>query len=215
MTSVYPQSAHNSMSYNHNNFQTISHYGLNYYDSSISDYSDGYQSSVSPDLNFTNFKPHHHHQHHQNQQNFYQNNHKEFGFYQQQLPLKNQNNFKEDLNVRRNLKIATNECLKDDDLEKKIIGQKSLVIAPEVLKRRRVAANARERRRMNNLNFAFDRFVILKNLLNLINLKRIFFLYRLRDVVPNLGNDRKLSKFETLQMAQTYIAALNELLKRE
>jgi atonal protein 1/7 len=33
--------------------------------------------------------------------------------------------------------------------------------------------------------------------------------------VPNLGNDRKLSKFETLQMAQTYIAALNELLKRE
>jgi len=29
--------------------------------------------------------------------------------------------------------------------------------APEVLKKRRVAANARERRRMNNLNFAFDR----------------------------------------------------------
>lgn len=29
--------------------------------------------------------------------------------------------------------------------------------APEILKRRRVAANARERRRMNNLNFAFDR----------------------------------------------------------
>lgn len=28
---------------------------------------------------------------------------------------------------------------------------------PEILKKRRVAANARERRRMNNLNFAFDR----------------------------------------------------------
>ncbi|KAJ8924973.1 hypothetical protein NQ315_001138 [Exocentrus adspersus] len=64
----------------------------------------------------------------------------------------------------------------------------------EVMKKRRLAANARERRRMNNLNDAFD---------------------RLRDVVPSLGNDRKLSKFETLQMAQTYIAALHELLQRD
>lgn len=66
--------------------------------------------------------------------------------------------------------------------------------APEIMKRRRVAANARERKRMNNLNDAFD---------------------RLRDVVPSLGNDRKLSKFETLQMAQSYINALNELLQRD
>jgi len=64
----------------------------------------------------------------------------------------------------------------------------------EVMKKRRLAANARERRRMNSLNDAFD---------------------RLRDVVPSLGNDRKLSKFETLQMAQTYIAALYELLQRD
>ncbi|XP_017791562.1 PREDICTED: uncharacterized protein LOC108573574 [Habropoda laboriosa] len=64
----------------------------------------------------------------------------------------------------------------------------------EVLRKRRLAANARERRRMNSLNDAFD---------------------RLREVVPSLGNDRKLSKFETLQMAQTYIAALYELLQRE
>ncbi|XP_015434631.1 PREDICTED: uncharacterized protein LOC107190351 [Dufourea novaeangliae] len=64
----------------------------------------------------------------------------------------------------------------------------------EVMRKRRLAANARERRRMNSLNDAFD---------------------RLRDVVPSLGNDRKLSKFETLQMAQTYIAALYELLQRE
>lgn len=64
----------------------------------------------------------------------------------------------------------------------------------EVMKKRRLAANARERRRMNSLNDAFD---------------------RLRDVVPSLGNDRKLSKFETLQMAQTYISALYELLQRE
>lgn len=64
---------------------------------------------------------------------------------------------------------------------------------PEVMKKRRLAANTRERRRMQNLNDAFE---------------------RLREVVPSLGNDRKLSKFETLQMAQTYINALNELLSR-
>lgn len=64
----------------------------------------------------------------------------------------------------------------------------------DVMRKRRLAANARERRRMNSLNGAFD---------------------RLRDVVPSLGNDRKLSKFETLQMAQTYISALYELLQRE
>lgn len=64
----------------------------------------------------------------------------------------------------------------------------------EVMRRRRLAANARERRRMNSLNDAFD---------------------RLREVVPSLGNDRKLSKFETLQMAQTYISALCDLLERE
>lgn len=69
-----------------------------------------------------------------------------------------------------------------------------LSIGPEIVKRRRLAANARERRRMNSLNDAFD---------------------KLRDVVPSLGSDRKLSKYETLQMAQTYIGALNELLKRD
>lgn len=59
------------------------------------------------------------------------------------------------------------------------------------MKRRRLAANARERRRMNGLNEAFD---------------------KLRDVVPSLGADHRLSKFETLQMAQTYIGSLRELL---
>lgn len=66
--------------------------------------------------------------------------------------------------------------------------------SPSVMKRRRLAANARERRRMNGLNEAFD---------------------RLRQVVPSLDVDHKLSKFETLQMAQTYIAALRELLERD
>lgn len=65
--------------------------------------------------------------------------------------------------------------------------------SPSVVKRRRLAANARERRRMNGLNEAFD---------------------RLREVIPSVGVDHKLSKFETLQMAQTYIAALCDLLQR-
>lgn len=58
-------------------------------------------------------------------------------------------------------------------------------------KRRRLAANARERRRMNGLNEAFD---------------------RLRGVVPAADDERRLSKFETLRMARAYIAALHELL---
>ncbi|CAH0546006.1 unnamed protein product [Brassicogethes aeneus] len=80
------------------------------------------------------------------------------------------------------------------NLEKKQQQQQQPPQGVEVMKKRRLAANARERRRMNSLNDAFD---------------------RLRDVVPSLGNDRKLSKFETLQMAQTYIAALHELLQRD
>jgi len=65
-------------------------------------------------------------------------------------------------------------------------------LLPEVKKKRRLAANARERKRMNGLNDAFE---------------------RLREHIPDLGNDRKLSKFETLQMAQTYIQALREILQ--
>ncbi|XP_064459162.1 basic helix-loop-helix transcription factor amos-like [Ornithodoros turicata] len=65
---------------------------------------------------------------------------------------------------------------------------------PVVMKKRRLAANARERRRMHGLNVAFD---------------------RLRQVVPSIGDDRKLSKYETLQMAQTYITALTDLLVRD
>ncbi|XP_077359574.1 uncharacterized protein atoh1c [Festucalex cinctus] len=56
---------------------------------------------------------------------------------------------------------------------------------------RRLAANARERRRMLGLNVAFE---------------------RLRGVIPRLRGDRKLSKSETLQMAQIYIATLSDLL---
>ncbi|EDW02665.1 protein lin-32 [Drosophila grimshawi] len=66
-----------------------------------------------------------------------------------------------------------------------------LMLSPTVQKRRRQAANARERKRMNGLNEAFD---------------------RLREVVPAPSIDQKLSKFETLQMAQSYILALCDLL---
>lgn len=78
---------------------------------------------------------------------------------------------------------------------KGITSKKPKLISPNmaILKKRRLAANARERRRMNGLNEAFD---------------------KLRDVVPSLGADHKLSKFETLQMAQTYISALCDLLER-
>lgn len=72
-----------------------------------------------------------------------------------------------------------------------VIG-KSTPASPTILKKRRLAANARERRRMNGLNEAFD---------------------KLRDVVPPMGDEHKLSKFETLQMAQSYIRALCDLLE--
>jgi hypothetical protein len=64
-------------------------------------------------------------------------------------------------------------------------------IPETVMKKRRLAANARERRRMDMLNKGFD---------------------RLRTVLPGLGPERQLSKYETLQMAQSYISELQELL---
>lgn len=64
-------------------------------------------------------------------------------------------------------------------------------VTKQILRKRRLAANARERRRMQNLNKAFD---------------------RLRTYLPQLGQDRQLSKYETLQMAQSYITALYDLL---
>ncbi|KAJ8945655.1 hypothetical protein NQ318_012373 [Aromia moschata] len=71
------------------------------------------------------------------------------------------------------------------------LGRTKSRVTPLVMRKRRLAANARERRRMQNLNQAFD---------------------RLRTFLPQLGQDRQLSKYETLQMAQTYITALYDLL---
>lgn len=67
------------------------------------------------------------------------------------------------------------------------------MISPMIWKKRRMAANARERKRMEHLNDAFD---------------------RLRQYLPKLENNQKLSKHETLQMAQTYITELDHLLKK-
>ena len=64
-------------------------------------------------------------------------------------------------------------------------------VSEHVMRKRRLAANARERRRMDMLNKGFD---------------------RLRRVLPGLGPERQLSKYETLQMAQSYISELNDLL---
>ena len=72
------------------------------------------------------------------------------------------------------------------------VGADRRYVPKETRKKRRSAANARERKRMKGLNVAFD---------------------HLRRVVPQLGNDRKLSKYDTIQMAQTYITALMALLE--
>ncbi|XP_059378354.1 protein atonal homolog 1b [Carassius carassius] len=69
-------------------------------------------------------------------------------------------------------------------------GTKQNLTGPQ--RHRRVAANARERRRMHGLNRAFD---------------------KLRSVIPSLENEKKLSKYDTLQMAQIYITELCELLE--
>ncbi|KAG4073184.1 hypothetical protein HA402_002573 [Bradysia odoriphaga] len=84
---------------------------------------------------------------------------------------------------------ADNEPMSGEMTGKKRRGKQ---VSSVVKRKRRLAANARERRRMQNLNSAFD---------------------KLRQYLPQLGNDRQLSKHETLQMAQTYITALYDLLQ--
>ena len=73
---------------------------------------------------------------------------------------------------------------------------KQLRLTPAGVKKRRKDANARERKRMNGLNDAFE---------------------RLRDAVPGTEEDekdknKKLSKMDTLQMANLYIRHLVSLL---
>ena len=58
--------------------------------------------------------------------------------------------------------------------------------------KKRADANDRERERMGKLNTAFN---------------------ALRHLLPKHGNDRELSKFETIQIAKNYIKALNHTLE--
>ncbi|XP_076296634.1 atonal [Lasioglossum baleicum] len=78
------------------------------------------------------------------------------------------------------------------DGNRDVVRRRGKYVSSTIVRKRRLAANARERRRMQNLNKAFD---------------------RLRAYLPSLGNDRQLSKYETLQMAQSYITALYDLLQ--
>ena len=75
---------------------------------------------------------------------------------------------------------------------KSVVVDKNKKLPEQVTKKRRLAANARERRRMDLLNKGFD---------------------RLRQVLPGLGPQHQLSKYETLQMAQSYINELDQLLQ--
>ena len=62
---------------------------------------------------------------------------------------------------------------------------------PEVRRRKRSAANDRERKRMHTVNSAFD---------------------QLRELVPAYPSNRKLSKIDTLRLACSYIEDLTSLL---
>ena len=73
-------------------------------------------------------------------------------------------------------------------------GSKLPKIPPiEILQQRRLAANARERKRANKINFAFN---------------------RLRKVLPGFS-DREISKFEAIQLARDYIAQLSTMLEED
>ncbi|XP_030621389.1 protein atonal homolog 1b [Chanos chanos] len=88
-------------------------------------------------------------------------------------------------------KIPSRSFAVESDIERvKEVTIKSSLTGAQ--RHRRVAANARERRRMHGLNRAFD---------------------KLRSVIPSLENEKKLSKYDTLQMAQIYITELSELLE--
>ena len=75
----------------------------------------------------------------------------------------------------------------------KIKKSDSVDLPESVMKKRRLAANARERRRMDLLNQGYE---------------------KLRSVLPkDMGSETQLSKYETLQMAQEYINQLRNILK--
>ena len=102
--------------------------------------------------------------------------------------ISNQSSISEMRNMTENHKSDEETSPDKKSPDSKVNIHKSSKKLPEVVAaKRRLAANARERRRMDHLNKGFD---------------------RLRQVLPGLGPEHQLSKYETLQMAQSYI---NEL----
>jgi len=71
-------------------------------------------------------------------------------------------------------------------------GPRPKILTEAEKRQKRMDANDRERERMGKLNSAFD---------------------SLRHLLPKHGNDRELSKFETIQIAKNYIRSLNEMLE--
>lgn len=188
---------------------TMSTYGINYFNDAYSsgEYSDGYQSSISPVASPSSGHYNYGHdnygyaaavspkKNHNYQTNcsFYQQN--SVNFISTSCSYKTpanqidyaQNSYKLNVHIKPYTKATEFAAIKapaapeklskvsrfvqqfnqqHEDLSKRLLAEKDLQATnsstqpPEILKKRRVAANARERRRMNNLNFAFDRWVI-------------------------------------------------------
>lgn len=159
MTSVFMTSSINSVNYN--NFHGYSNYGLNYFNDSASEFSDEYQNSTSPVSSpVYNVQCHMNIQYNgyyeQNMTRNHQNNNSTF--YQQPSPINKIEECQKFNNCRQEtIKDHHRAISRCQSVEKNSGEVKSVVVVPEILKRRRVAANARERKRMNNLNYAFDR----------------------------------------------------------
>ena len=87
----------------------------------------------------------------------------------------------------------SSEEIKDKKLTSKWQRKRAyeMTLPLHIRQKRRTAANARERKRMNNLNTAFE---------------------KLRGILPQQHRDRPLSKMEALQMAQSYIEELTRTL---
>lgn len=76
---------------------------------------------------------------------------------------------------------------------------------------RRLESNERERMRMHSLNDAFEvKPTFLKS--HFLLLTKTNPLQQLREVIPHIKMERKLSKIETLTLAKNYIMALTNVI---
>ncbi|VDK83857.1 unnamed protein product [Litomosoides sigmodontis] len=93
------------------------------------------------------------------------------------------------------MKKRTNKTSGEDVMRRTKRKYRCRIRSPETIRRtkqiRRSKANARERRRMHNLNEALE---------------------KLRRTLPQLPDEPKLTKIETLRMANSYIYSLRQIL---